>query len=84
MSQDKVKIKYKNALVDAVPVAVTESTENWNIYKLEDKSVVKMKLVVTDVFRIEGQYDAEGNPVYMIKSSNIPSITAPDDLKKKG
>lgn len=83
MPQDKIKVKHGNTFVDAVPVAITELSENWNTYKLEDKSVVKMKLVATDIFRLVNQYDAEGNPLYIIKSSNIASVTAPDELKKK-
>jgi len=42
-----------------------------------------MKIVVTEVLRIDGQYDAEGNPVYFVKSANIISVIAPEELMKK-
>jgi hypothetical protein len=42
-----------------------------------------MKLVVTEVLRIDGQYDPEGNPAYLVKSSNVTAISAPDELRRK-
>jgi hypothetical protein len=56
--------------------------EHWNEYLLEDGSVLKMKLVVTEVVRVEGQYDPQGNPAYMVNSTNVVAIDPADDLKK--
>ena len=67
---------------DAIYVPVRESHETWNEYVLEDGTVLRMKLVVTEVYRIEGMYDGEGNPVYQVKSSNVPAVLPPDSLKK--
>jgi hypothetical protein len=49
---------------------------------LDDRSTLKFKTVVTEVYRVEGQYDAEGNPVYFVKSVNVLSVNAPEELKK--
>ena len=77
------KIPHKGREVDATEVEFQTRKEDWNEYQLMDGSVVKMKLVVSGVFRIDGLYDNEGNPVYQLKSTNVAAVTSPDTLKKK-
>jgi hypothetical protein len=57
--------------------------EDWNEYQLMDGTVIKMKLVVSEIFRIEGAFDSEGNPAYRIMSTNVPVVKSPDALKRK-
>jgi hypothetical protein len=57
--------------------------EHWNEYMVDDGSVLRLKVVVTEVVRIDGEYDPQGNPVYMTQSANIVTVSAPDDLMKK-
>lgn len=83
MGQKKIKIKYQNKIVDATPTSVNSSSEHWNEYLLEDGTVIKMKLVVTDVVRVDDEFDGEGNPVYVVKSTNVVSVSAPEELKRK-
>jgi len=47
-----------------------------------DGTVLKMKTVVGEVFRIENTYDNEGSPVYQVKSNNLVIVKSPDALKK--
>ena len=77
------KINFQGREVDATEVDFQTRREDWNEYQLMDGSVIKMKLVVSRIFRIDGQYDNEGNPVYQIKSTNVAAVTSPDALKKK-
>ena len=77
------KINFQGREVDATEVEFQTRKEDWNEYQLMDGSVIKMKLVVSGIFRIEGMYDDEGNPVYQIKSTNVPVVKSPDTLKKK-
>jgi hypothetical protein len=70
------------------PVQVTEvgfrtSGEYWNEYLADDGTVIRIKVVVTDIMRLDGQYDAEGNPAYVVKSANVTSISAPEDLRRQ-
>jgi hypothetical protein len=58
--------------------------EHWNEYLLDDGALLKMKLVVTEVVRLEGHYDAAGNPVYIVHSTNVLSADVPDELKRPG
>jgi hypothetical protein len=58
--------------------------EHWNEYLLDDGTIVRLKAVVTEIVRIEGRYDPEGNPAYAINTTNVAHISAPEELKKGG
>ncbi len=83
MAENKVSINFGGRQVEATPVEVNQSSERWNEYLLEDGTVMKMKLVLKKVLRVDGEFDSEGNPVYIMQSTNVSSITAPDHLKHK-
>lgn len=84
MSEKKVKLKLGDKEVNATEVSVNQVSERWNEYFIDDGSVLKLKPVVTKVYRIDNEYDAEGNPVYFAQSTNVLTVSAPDDLKRKG
>jgi hypothetical protein len=69
--------------VEVTEVGFRSGGENWNEYLADDGTVIRMKLVVTEVLRVDGQYDAEGTPVYLVKSTNVTSISAPDELRRQ-
>lgn len=77
-----IKVDFGQGPVDAVEVGFRSGGEHWNEYLLDDGSVVKIKLVVTGVLRLEGQYDQEGNPNYVVKSTNIVATSAPEDKRR--
>lgn len=81
--ENKVSINFGGRQVQATPIEVNQSSERWNEYLLEDGTVLKMKLVLKKVLRIDGEFDAEGNPIYIMQSTNVSSISSPDHLKKK-
>lgn len=55
--------------------------EHWNEYLVDDGSLLRVKLVATEVIRVDGRYDQEGNPVYVLNSTNVLVVAAPDELK---
>jgi hypothetical protein len=59
------------------------SAENWNEYLLDDGTVLRLKLIVTSVVRIDGEYDNEGNPAYLAQSTNVLAVSSPDELRRK-
>ena len=77
------KIPYRGKEVDAVEVDFQTRKEDWNEYQLLDGSSLKIKLVVSEIFKISDEYDNEGNPVYVVKSQNILVARSPDNLKRK-
>ncbi len=77
------KIPFRGREVDATEVEFQTRKEDWSEYQLMDGSFIKMKLVVGDIFKIEGEYDDEGNPIYIVRSKNVLMVKSPDTLKKK-
>ncbi len=67
---------------DAEILGFRSSGEHWNEYLVDDGSVLKLKPVVTEILRLEGQYDPMGNPIYLIQSTNVVAVDAPDELKR--
>ena len=83
MAGRRVKINFAGQQVDADLIEVSQAQERWNEYLLDDGTILKIKLVVTNVYRVEGQYDAEGNPLYVVQSTNVVSANAPHELRRK-
>jgi hypothetical protein len=83
LPERKRRIPFQGREVEATLVSPTQSAEHWNTYLLEDGSVIKLKAVATEFMRVDGMYDAEGNPVYAIKSATVTTVDAAEDLKKK-
>jgi hypothetical protein len=69
-------------LVDALEVGYRPQGEYWNEYLADDGSVIRLKLVVTEILRLENQFDPQGNPVYLVNSSNLMAVSAPDNLRR--
>ncbi len=85
MSEKRVKISFpppSGPLVDASEVPVTESTERWTDVTLEDGTKLRLKPTVLSVTRLDGQYDPDGNPMYLLKSSQVMVADAPPHLRK--
>ena len=66
-----VKVEFQGALHDAVPIEANQSSEHWNQYLLDDGSTLKLKAVVTNVYRLLGVYKDDGDPIYVIKSGGF-------------
>ena len=77
------KLRLGDKEFDAIEIPFQTGAEHWNEYLLNDGSVLKMKQVATQIFRLEGEYDGEGNPRYIVKSTNVLSVSASDDLMRK-
>jgi hypothetical protein len=75
-------IKWQGRDVDGLEVRFRSNHEEWNDYTLEDGTSIRMKAVVSEVIRLDGEYDGEGNPVYLVKSTNVLVTKAPDNLKR--
>jgi hypothetical protein len=68
--------------VDAELVDVQSSQESWSQYLLGDGTSLKLKAVVTEVWRIVDAYDNDGNPQYVVKSGNVLVVNSPEELRK--
>lgn len=54
-------------------------------YTLEDGSIIRFSAVPTEVMRVDGQFNNDGNPIYIVTNGVVVNVVhAPDDLKRKG
>jgi len=81
----KVKVTLPDGkVVEGVDVPIEVSNDRWSDITLEDGSVIRIKALVVSVIRIDGQYDQDGNPLYVVKSSTTTAIaSAPEELHRK-
>jgi len=77
------KIRFEGEEVDATEIDFNTRREDWNEYQLVDGTVIKLKILVVNIMRLEGRYDNDGNPVYQVKSSNMLFVKSPEELRKK-
>ncbi len=77
-------IKWQGRDVDGLEVRFRSNHEEWNEYTLEDGTTLRMKAVVSEIIRLNDEYDQEGNPIYVVKSGNMLVVKAPDNLKRRG
>jgi len=68
--------------VEAEVVGFRAAGEYWNEYLLDDGTVFKIKLVVTEIARVTGQYDAKGDPVYLATHTQVTAVDAPESLRR--
>lgn len=66
--------------IEATEVDFTTEKEDWNEYTLVDGSVLKFKTIVTSVIRT-GDYDPTGNPVYLVRSTNVSRVKVSEEMK---
>jgi hypothetical protein len=66
-----------------VEVSVSESIERWSDFTLDDGSVVRAKAMVMSAFRLDGEFDVYGRPVYVLGATfNSFTASSPAELMK--
>ncbi|MFC2032555.1 hypothetical protein ACFLUS_04235 [Chloroflexota bacterium] len=45
--------------------------EDFNEYQLTDGKILRIKMVVTRIIRLEEEKAPDGNPIYLIHSQNV-------------
>jgi hypothetical protein len=69
--------------VEADVIGFRASGEHWNEYLLDDGTVFRIKLVVTEIARVKGVYDAKGDPVYAATHTQVTAVDSPEGLKRE-
>jgi len=78
----KVKMNWRGKPVEGEEIDFEPLAEKWNEYRLSDGSLVKLKLVISRIVRL-GEYNEQGEPIYVISSQNVVSTTVPPELMKE-
>ena len=82
MGERRRKVRINDEDVDAAEMPFQNVAEHWNEYLLNDGSVIRLKSVVTEILKLEGKYDADGNPQYLIKSAQVVSVSGSERARK--
>lgn len=87
MPERKVRVAFPtpaSPLREGTEVLVAESSEKWSEFTLEDGSVLRVKASLSSVIRIDGEFDNEGNPAYVLKMQpQVAVISVPDRLRQR-
>ena len=79
----KHKTKLLGQEVDMTEVEIVERKEHVAEHTLEDGSIIRFAMPAMSVMRIDGQWDASGNPVYIvIPGASTTVISAGESTKK--
>ena len=68
--------------LEAEVIGFRSSGEHWNEYLLEDGTIFKIKLVVTEIARVVDSYDEKGDPVYLATHTQVTAVDAPESLRR--
>lgn len=82
MADRETTILWNGRKVRAVVVPIDSIHEGQSQYQLADGSSLQLRTVVLQVFRVKGEYNADGDPVYVIKSNQMVASVVPDNLKQ--
>ena len=69
----RTKVPFEGKQVDAVELSFETVREEWNEYKCEDGSTIRLKTVVSKIHRSD-QKNTVGEPIFMVRSSNIVDV----------
>ena len=74
----KVVSQMSQREVEATNVDFDPKGEPWSTYDLSDGTVLKLRTTITGIQRLEGEYDAGGNPVYQVQSATMIRVVSAD------
>ena len=57
--------------VEGKPEPFTIITENWSEYKLEDGTILRVRVAASEIYRLPGIDPVTGNQNFLIKSTNV-------------
>jgi hypothetical protein len=65
-------------------IEILEVKERWSEYRLADGTTLRLRPVMIAVFREDGQYTPDGDPVYNMKSTLITDVRGQNPAAKPG
>ena len=69
--------------VEAEMMVFKAIEEPWSLYKLDDGTTLKVKIVLSDVYKIPIPDPLTGLPQFIIRASNVLSVDVADQPSKK-
>lgn len=78
----RTRINIGDRTIEAEDMEFSTGREDWSEYQVEDGFTVRIKLVVSSILKT-GERDPQGNPVYIVQSTNIVKVLPPETYSKK-
>ena len=66
-----MKVPYQGRQVEGNSVDFLTRKEDFNEYQLTDGKVLRIKMVVTRIIKLEEEKTPDGHPIYLIQSQNV-------------
>ena len=66
-----MKVQYQGRQVEGESVDFLTRKEDFNEYQLTNGKILRIKMVVTQIIRLEEEKTPDGNPIYLIQSQNV-------------
>lgn len=75
----KVKMNIGGQVVEVEKMPFRQvGDEPWTHYRLDDGTIVKLKLVVSDIFRLPQPDPVTGLPQLIVRSGSVMSVEPPE------
>lgn len=69
---------------EGTEVPVEESNERWSEFTLQDGTIMRGKFTMASAIRVDGQFDVQGNPLYLVNMSPVFAIVSvAEEFRKK-
>ncbi len=78
----KTRINIGDRTIEAEDMEFQTGREDWSEYQVEDGFTVRIKLVVSSILKTH-ERDPQGNPVYIVQSTNIVKVLPPETYTRK-
>lgn len=66
-----VKLNLGGKMVDAEKMEFKLLDEAWSAYRLEDGTIIKIKVIASEIFKLPGTDPLTGAPQVLVKSTNV-------------
>lgn len=64
-------------------IEIEKEDAKWLVFELKDKTVIRIKVVLTRVFRAENEYvEPTGDPLYLVAPQFVLDVTSPPELRR--
>jgi len=64
--------------VEAQRMESTPVREDWNLYKLTDGTIIRLRITATDIFRLETIDEVTGQHHYYVRHNTIVAANEPE------
>jgi hypothetical protein len=84
VAERKKSVMVNGRPVPGVDVPIEESNERWSDIKLEDGTMLRVKITVLSVGRADAEYDPNGYPMYSLDLAPVVTIShVPENLRRR-